>query len=339
MAFIPRLTDAGMLNNPMWYSDNFYYQIGWGLPNCTCYAYGRIYEITGSKPTYCPRYDAGTWWRDWPSDMAKGQVPQLGAVLVMNDPWGYYMGHVCIVEDILPSGDIITSNSGYQGDYFWTEVNPASEGYLPQWAVNKGYRREGFLYLPGTPFATNWIKGNRYLTQDEMDNNAALIYARLAVNNWTLNAISGLLGNLWRESTINPGIWENLDDTDPNNGYGLAQWTPSTNWTNYAAAQGWNIDDGDKQLEFIDLDPIGNYIQTSAYPISFSDYKRSYDTPEEMASAWLYNYERAGVAAEQERRYWARYYFDLFNGISPTPPTPGGQIRGLKLWEMIKYRL
>ena len=338
MAFIPRLTDAGIRNNPMWYSDNFYYQIGWGMPNCTCYAYGRMYEITGSKPTYCPRFDAGTWWNDWPSDMAKGQVPQLGAVQVMYDPYGYYMGHVAVVEDILPNGDIVTSNSGYQGDYFWTEVNPASNNYIPSWAANKGYRNHGFLYLPGTPFTAEWIKGNRYLSQNEMDNNAVIIYARLAGLGWTLNAICGLLGNLWRESTINPGVWENLDDSNPANGYGLAQWTPSTNWTNYASAQGWAIDDGDRQLEFINLDPIGNYIQTSAYPLSLAEYKASDLSPEDLASAWLYNYERAGVAAEEERRIWARYYYNLLSA-APQPPVPGGQIRGLKIWQMIKYRI
>lgn len=39
MAFTPRLTDQGIMNNFHWYSDNPFYQSGYGMPNCTCYAY------------------------------------------------------------------------------------------------------------------------------------------------------------------------------------------------------------------------------------------------------------------------------------------------------------
>lgn len=39
MSFTPRLDSTGMLNNPKWYSENPFYQSGYGLPNCTCYSY------------------------------------------------------------------------------------------------------------------------------------------------------------------------------------------------------------------------------------------------------------------------------------------------------------
>lgn len=39
MAFTPRLTDTGILNNPKWYAQNPFYQSNFGLPNCTCYAW------------------------------------------------------------------------------------------------------------------------------------------------------------------------------------------------------------------------------------------------------------------------------------------------------------
>lgn len=45
MSFTPRLTDTGILNNFHWYSDNPFYQSGYGMPNCTCYAWGRFWEI------------------------------------------------------------------------------------------------------------------------------------------------------------------------------------------------------------------------------------------------------------------------------------------------------
>ena len=49
MGFNPRLNLNGMLNNFYWYSDNPFYQSNYGLPNCTCYAYGRFWEISDPK--------------------------------------------------------------------------------------------------------------------------------------------------------------------------------------------------------------------------------------------------------------------------------------------------
>ena len=339
MAFIPRLTDAGIYNNPYWYSDNPFYP-AYGMPNCTCYAWGRWYELLGRKPTELYTGNAGDWYDYTDSSIQKGPLPQLGAIQVMYDPYGYYDGHVAVVEEIYPNGDILTSNSGWNSSFFWTARTSAADNYIPGWALNRGYRLKGFLYLPGSiPGQTwEWVKGNRYLAQNEMDNNAMITAAYLSQKGWSRNAIAGILGNFYRESTINPGIWESLI-VDPANGYGLAQWTPSTNWTNYASSQGWAIDDGYKQLDFLDADPIGNYIPTSTYPETLAQYKTSANSPEDCASAWLYNYERAGVVAEDERRRWARYYFDLIENIPTLPPIyPGWQTKKMKPWMMIKYR-
>ena len=62
MAFTPRLTKNGMLNSPYWYStDNPYYPTN-QLPNCTCYCYGRWYEILQQNPTQLPRGNGGQWY-------------------------------------------------------------------------------------------------------------------------------------------------------------------------------------------------------------------------------------------------------------------------------------
>lgn len=337
MAFTPRLTSSGIENNPIWYADNPFYQSGWGMPNCTCYAYGRWWEILGNQPTMLPLGDAGTWYDNAPSSIQKGNTPQLGAIEVMYDPYGYYMGHVAVVEHINANGDILTSNSAWNGTFFFTETEPLRYNYIPDWARNRGYRLKGFLYLPGSPVATEWIKGNRYLTQSEMDNNAYIVYWVLTSYGWTLNAIAGFLGNLWRESTVNPGIWENLT-VDPANGYGLVQWTPSTKWTDYANAHGYAIDDGYRQLEYIDNIETGQYIPTSSYPETFAEFKTSTNTPEYLAAVFMFNYERAGVEALAERQYWARYYYNLLQDIPEPPPyNPGGEKRGLKPWQMIRY--
>lgn len=63
MSYTPRLTDAGIVNNFHWYSQNPFYIAGYGMPNCTCYAWGRFWEIgdvnsTGEhKPNELPTGD------------------------------------------------------------------------------------------------------------------------------------------------------------------------------------------------------------------------------------------------------------------------------------------
>ena len=42
--YIPRLTADGIRGNPYWYSRNPFYNAGYGMPNCTAYAWGRFWE-------------------------------------------------------------------------------------------------------------------------------------------------------------------------------------------------------------------------------------------------------------------------------------------------------
>lgn len=160
-----------------------------------------------------------------------------------------------------------------------------------------------------------WIKGNRYLSSSEMQNNAKIVYRYFSKQGWTLNAVAGMLGNMQRESTINPGIWESLQPYIPGGGYGLVGWTPYQRITDWLSSHGYAIDDGNGQLAKIQeewLDPSAEvvWIETSDYPISFNEFVASTESPEFLASVFLYNYERAGVAAESERRQYARYWYD-----------------------------
>ncbi len=51
-SFTPRL-DAPSYSNDYYYSNkNIYYQYGYGMPNCTAYAYGRAYEILAEIPDF-----------------------------------------------------------------------------------------------------------------------------------------------------------------------------------------------------------------------------------------------------------------------------------------------
>lgn len=153
MAFTPRLNSVGMMNNFHWYSRNPFYMTDpdLGLPNCTCYAWGRFWEIGDpadlgvNRPTL-PTGNAGTWWNTVGSEYEKGQTPKLGAVLCFDT----IPGHVAIVEEILPGNVIVTSNSNYGGDYFvlYTFYPDSNGKYHLTGSGGVQMTSQGFIYNP-----------------------------------------------------------------------------------------------------------------------------------------------------------------------------------------------
>ena len=139
--FVPRLTDYGIQGNPYWYANNPFYNAGYGLPNCTCYAWGRFWEEAGAE--YRPLLSTGNAedWFSYNDGYERGQAPALGSVLCLAD--GPYSGdgHVAIVEQINNDGSIVTSNSAYGGSYWYLQTLRAPN-YLPV----EGYRFQGFIY-------------------------------------------------------------------------------------------------------------------------------------------------------------------------------------------------
>lgn len=149
IAFVPRLTRAGMLNNPYWYSRNPFYLAGYGLPNCTCYAFGRWWEIADVNNDYSnyPALSTGNaedWYGYTQDGYERGSTPRLGAVACWADGPFSGDGHVAVVEEIDPDTGVITcSNSAYGGEYFYiTHLSPPD--YLPA----AGYVFQGFIYNP-----------------------------------------------------------------------------------------------------------------------------------------------------------------------------------------------
>ncbi len=138
--FVPRLT-APSKSNKYYYSDlNKYERFGYGMPNCTAYAWGRAYEIMGYEPDLSLN-DADTWW-DYNKEHKSypyGKTPKLGAVACWNYTTGG--GHVAVVEKI-EGGEITFSNSAYGGKTFYLTYadTDASNGgiYNSTW-VFKGY--------------------------------------------------------------------------------------------------------------------------------------------------------------------------------------------------------
>ncbi len=142
-SYTPRLT-APAKSNKYYYSDlNVFYKYGWGMPNCTCYAWGRAYEILGKEPLLST-YSAYLWY-GYNKDnniYAYGTTPKLGAIAC----WVYSSGtsgHVAVVEKI-ENNTITFSNSAYStGVEFYTStapVNDPSNG-------NKYWIFQGYIYL------------------------------------------------------------------------------------------------------------------------------------------------------------------------------------------------
>lgn len=170
-----------------------------------------------------------------------------------------------------------------------------------------------------------WIAKNDFLGIDDMTNNATEAYYALSKLGWSLNAISAICGNMQSESTINPGIWENLSPFDPEyGGYGLVQWTP---WTKYSewAGTGWE-NNGQKEIERIEYE-AENGLQWFYNPeapegfrepvISFAEFKISKLEPETLANYFLWWYEHPANPNQPGRGTQARYWYNLFSQISP----------------------
>lgn len=213
--------------------------------------------------------------------------------------------------DTVPLADQVSINNNVSNASSWT--------YL--------YRYPGGV---NPPAGLSWIKGNRYLSQQEQDNNAQIIATWCIQRGWSKNAICGMLGNMSQESTVNPGCWQSLIvGSGGGGGYGLVQWTPWTNYTNWADANNHAWDDGNAQLEWIDTQtvPFGQWIATSAYPISFAEFKVSNNSVEWLVYAFLKNFERAGVEAVTNRinaanRWAGMLDFSGSGGVDPDPPEP-----------------
>lgn len=137
--FTPRLTDSGMMNNPYWYSQNPFYLAGFGLPNCTCYAWGRAYEIMGKRPTLSLG-NADQWFGYTPDGYSRGSTAKLGAIICYSGG-SVGTGHVGVVEVINDDGTIVTSNSNYGAEYFITYNLPADYSMA-------GLTFQGFIYIP-----------------------------------------------------------------------------------------------------------------------------------------------------------------------------------------------
>lgn len=147
---------------------------------------------------------------------------------------------------------------------------------------------------------------NQILSEAQSLTNAQAL-ANIAINwGWSKNAIAALCGNSRVESYINPNMWQN-QYADPANGYGLFQWTPSTNLINWANAAGQDYTTGETQMARLKYE-IENGIQyyaTASYPESFTQFSVSTKSVDYLTRAFVTNYERpANIAESIDRRIY-----------------------------------
>lgn len=182
----------------------------------------------------------------------------------------------------------------------------------------------------------DFYTGNRFLSQSEMETNARYIYNYLTAYGWTPNAIAGMLGNMQTESTINPGIWQDLNSGNKNGGYGLVQWTPSTNFTDWCAELDFDITHMDSALERIQMELENGlqYYPTKNYPETFEEFSQSTKSPTYLANAFLMNYERPLVTPQPIRGQQAEKWYEFLMEQPFVPIEPPKEKKGLSLMLM-----
>lgn len=171
---------------------------------------------------------------------------------------------------------------------------------------------------------------NRYgsMTQAEMEQNVDQIYAQLYSNyTWAVNAICAVLGNIQRESYINPAQTQGGYPVDSmSGGYGLCMWTPASKIKRWLQANNHSIYSGYWQVYAMNdpnfpsaSDP--QYTPTNAFPLTYDQFKHSGQTVAYLTEAFMKNYEKAGTEALQERIQYAENWYRYIMGTDP-PPTP-----------------
>ena len=200
------------------------------------------------------------------------------------------------------------------------------------------------------------------LPTSEQKHNAEKVYNILSGYGWSLSAICGILGNMTHESTINPAYiqannrWrlpnsaENLSDV-PNSvmqnfymqyygdderkyGVGLVQWDGKgitrQKYVGWCINENYIWYDGEAGCGRLKYEHDNNKQWTphTYYGITWTwdNYVTNTRSPEDSARIWVGCYEISGGISERQGN--ARYWYDYFQDVPPTPPTPDEWITG-----------
>lgn len=136
--------------------------------------------------------------------------------------------------------------------------------------------------------------GGYAVDSTEWRNNLIMVYNYLSNEGYTLEAVSGLLGNVYKESGVNPWRWEG-NQVNYNKGYGLFQFTPAQDyWDDCSSVTGFapntstsqvvpgaSPDDGLAQLYVFNTDMLNkwysplwrSYWDSSINPVTYTMYQ------------------------------------------------------------------
>ena len=170
-------------------------------------------------------------------------------------------------------------------------------------------------------------KENGYFTLDQMKQNAANINNYFKERGWSATARMALLGNMEKESTMNPGLIEvGGGTTSAGPGRGLVQWTPGQNLLTvldvlYGGHDDWY--DGGKQCAVLFAEyqeSVGDahrgiepqWYQTSSYPITWRQWATGNYDLKYLTNAFMYNYLRPGDLNQPDRYVKAQYWSSVF---------------------------
>ena len=223
-SFSPRLS-APSSSNKYYYSNlNVFYKYGYGMPNCTAYAYGRAYEILGSEPKLS--WNNAEQWYDYNKSNGYykyGQTPKVGAIAC----WSYNGGggHVAVVEKV-ENGQITFSNSAWSGKRFYLSYASTDDKNA---GGNSWWNFQGYIYLgdfsgststtQATTKKVTYTTGTYKTDVDDylnMRSGAGTSYSSIAFvpNNVTLNVtkVSTAGGYTWGYTSYNGKTgWVALD--------------------------------------------------------------------------------------------------------------------------------
>lgn len=128
-----------VLNSKYYTTVNPFWESNFGLPNCTCYAYGRAYEVLGKDPKL-PLGNGASWYNSVVG-YDKGQTPKKGAIACWRGgPDGF--GHVAFIEKVSSTKVTIS-----QSDYYGTKPYGYSTYQLPYNCKLNGLTFMGYIYV------------------------------------------------------------------------------------------------------------------------------------------------------------------------------------------------
>lgn len=96
---------------------------------------------------------------------------------------------------------------------------------------------------------------------------------------------------------------------------GLVQWTPYTKYTNWVSGDPSTMDNNLSRILY-EVQNNLQWIATTEYNYSFSDFTQSTDTPYNLAMAFLNNYERPSDPNQPSRGTQAEYWYKFLGRIA-----------------------